>query len=92
VPIPGFAVGFVTLCLVNSSAPLMPELAHVYAPIKAWLVELSTWGLLIAIGALGLGTSFSAIAMVGWRHLATVASTTLVILFLVTAGLLVVGP
>jgi uncharacterized integral membrane protein (TIGR00698 family) len=91
VPFPGFAVAFVALCLVNSAVPFIPALAPAYAPVKAGLVVLSTWGLLIAIGALGLATSFSAIAMVGWRHLATVAGTTLVILILVTGGLLVVG-
>jgi uncharacterized membrane protein YadS len=44
---------------------------------------------LIAIGALGLGTSISAIAKLGWRHAATVTGTTLVILVVVTVGLLV---
>jgi len=51
------------------------------------LIEASTWGLLIAISALGLGTSLTAIAALGWRHVATVAGTTLVILAVVTAGL-----
>ena len=40
-----------------------------------------------AISALGLGTSLTAIAPLGWRHVATVAGTTLVILAVVTAGL-----
>jgi len=42
---------------------------------------------LIAIGALGLGTSVTAIAALGWRHVATVIGTTVVILVVVTAGL-----
>ena len=47
--------------------------------------------LLIAIGALGLNTSFKAITQLGWRHIATVTGTTLVILVIVTAGLVVIG-
>jgi uncharacterized membrane protein YadS len=42
---------------------------------------------LIAISALGLGTSLTAIAALGWRHVATVTGTTLVILAVVTVGL-----
>ena len=55
--------------------------------IKLPLIEASTWGLLIAISALGLGTSLTAIAALGWRHVATATGTTLVILAVVTVGL-----
>jgi uncharacterized membrane protein YadS len=89
VPVPVFAFGFLALCIVNSFAPSIPELAGIYAPLKALLVTLSNWGLLIAIGALGLSTSFSAILALGWRHVATVTGTTVVILLVVTAGLFV---
>lgn len=87
VGIPGFALVFLVLCIVNSGAPLLPGVAALYAPVKTLLVEVSTWGLLIAIAALGLGTSVRAIAILGWRHVATVAVTTLVILVAVTAPL-----
>jgi uncharacterized membrane protein YadS len=46
--------------------------------------------LLIAIAALGLSTSLGAVAALGWRHVVTVSGTTLVILFVVTAGLVLV--
>jgi uncharacterized membrane protein YadS len=59
--------------------------------VKALLGTVSTWGLLLAIGALGLGTSLPAIARLGWRHVATVTGTTVVILGLVTVGLVVIG-
>jgi uncharacterized membrane protein YadS len=62
--------------------------ASIFALIKVPLIEASTWGLLIAISALGLGTSLTAIAALGWRHVATVIGTTCVIFFLVTAGLM----
>jgi uncharacterized integral membrane protein (TIGR00698 family) len=87
VPIPLFAVVFVALCALNSSADSFPALALMLAWIKPPLIEASTWGLLIAISALGLGTSLTGIAALGWRHVATVAGTTLVILAVVTAGL-----
>jgi uncharacterized integral membrane protein (TIGR00698 family) len=87
IPIPVFALVFVGLCVLNSIAAAFPAVTPVFARIKAPLIEASTWGLLIAISALGLGTSVSAIAALGWRHVATVIGTTLVILVVVTAGL-----
>ena len=57
IPIPVFALVFVALCVLNSIAAAIPAIAPAFAHIKAPLIEASTWGLLIAIGALGLGTS-----------------------------------
>jgi uncharacterized integral membrane protein (TIGR00698 family) len=88
IPIPVFALVFVGLCVLNSIAAAFPAIAPTFAQIKAPLIEASTWGLLIAISALGLGTSLTAIAALGWRHVATVIGTTLVILVVVTAGLM----
>jgi uncharacterized integral membrane protein (TIGR00698 family) len=88
VPVPVFAFVFLALCILNSVLPSVAAVAPLYARIKAALVEASTDGLLIAIGALGLGTSVSAIGMLGWRHIATVGATTLVILVVATGGLL----
>jgi len=51
------------------------------------MIDASNWGLLLAIGALGLGTSISAIVALGWRAIATVVGTTVVILVVVTGGL-----
>jgi uncharacterized integral membrane protein (TIGR00698 family) len=89
VPVPVFALAFLALCLVNSVAPNLPGLAPVYAPVKTVLVTASSWGLLVAIAALGLGTSPTAILRIGWRHIAVFTGTTLVILSIVTAALLV---
>jgi uncharacterized integral membrane protein (TIGR00698 family) len=88
VPVPVFAFVFLALCLINSLMPSMPILMPLYEAAKPILVELSTWGLLIAIGALGLSTSLRAIGRLGWRHVATVTGTTAVILVVCT-GLLV---
>jgi uncharacterized integral membrane protein (TIGR00698 family) len=91
VPIPVFALGFLALCAVNSFAPTVVEIAPLYAAIKPPLAEISTWGLLIAISALGLGTSIADISERGWRHIATVSGTTLVVLCTVTVGLMLLG-
>jgi uncharacterized integral membrane protein (TIGR00698 family) len=87
VPVPVFALVFLALAAVNSVVPSIPGLAPIYAPVKAALGLASTWGLLIAIGALGLGTSLTAILAIGWRHVAVFFGTTLVILAVATAGL-----
>jgi uncharacterized membrane protein YadS len=86
VPVPGFAFIFLALCLLNTIAEsyVWPG----YGPVKSVLVHASTWGLLIAIAALGLGSSLSAIAALGWRHVATVSGTTLLLLLIVAAALL----
>jgi uncharacterized integral membrane protein (TIGR00698 family) len=89
IPIPVFALVFVALCVLNSIAAAFPAITPAFAQIKAPLIEASTWGLLIAISALGLGTSLTAIAALGWRHVATVIGTTLVILVVTTGGLLI---
>jgi len=90
VPVPVFAIVFLLLCILNSAAPLVPSWMPVYAPAKSVLVEISTWGLLLAIGALGLGTSVKTIVGLGWRHITTVLGTTAVIFAMVTGGLLLV--
>jgi uncharacterized integral membrane protein (TIGR00698 family) len=87
IPIPLFAIVFVALCVLNSIAAPFPAAARMLAWIKLPLIEASTWGLLTAISALRLGTSLTAIAPLGWRHVATVTGTTLVILAVVTVGL-----
>ena len=82
---------FLVLCLVNSLLATQPALADLYQPIRTMLLSISTWGLLIAIAALGLGTSLGAMARLGWRHLALVTGTSLVILVIVTGSLLALG-
>src|SRR5665213_3109105 len=88
VPVPGFALVFLALCFINSAMLLAPQASFAFVPVKHGLVEASTWGLLIAIGALGLDTSVSAIVSLGWRHVATVVASTAVMFALVTGFLL----
>jgi len=89
VPVPVFAFVFLALCILNSIVPSIAPLAPGYAWARGWLIDFSTWGLLIAISALGLGTSVAAIGRLGWRHVATVTGTTMVILVVVTAALVI---
>jgi uncharacterized integral membrane protein (TIGR00698 family) len=89
VPVPAFALAFLALCLVNSFVPLVPGAGGVYAPLKSAAGFISTWGLLVAMAALGLGTSVTAITRLGWRHVAIVTGTTLVILVVVAGVLLI---
>lgn len=86
-PLPVFAFAFLGLCILNSVAPSIHALAAPFAAFKAAAGFVSTWGLLIAIAALGLGTSLTAITQLGWRHVATVFGATLVILGVVAGGL-----
>jgi uncharacterized integral membrane protein (TIGR00698 family) len=87
VPVPVFALVFLVLCIVNSVVPFVPALVPVYGPVKSVLVDISNWGLLLAIGALGLGTSVQTITGLGWRHITTVLGATAVIFIVVTGGL-----
>jgi uncharacterized membrane protein YadS len=68
--------------------PTIASLAPAYGLVKPWLVELSNDGMLVAIAALGLGTSLGAIASLGWRHVLTVCATTAVILAVVSLSLM----
>ena len=88
VPVPVFGIVFLVLCTLNNAVPVMPTLVPTYTPIKSVLVETSTWGMLLAIGALGLGTSIKTIIGLGWRHITTVLGATAVIFVSVTGGLL----
>jgi uncharacterized integral membrane protein (TIGR00698 family) len=93
VPIPLFAVAFVLLACLNSAMAGMPNLSAAlhYPALKSALGTASTWGLLIAISALGLGTSLKSLASIGWRHIAVFMGATAVILLLVLFGVLLGG-
>jgi len=88
VAMPTFAIMFLVLCIINSICSSIPAIAEGYHAVKSFAVELSTWGLLLAISAIGLNTSMKAMANLGWRHIANLVGTTLVIAMLMTLGLL----
>ncbi len=85
---PIFAVIFLVLVLVNTAVTAMPAAASLYLPVKSLLGEVSRWGLLLAIAALGLGTSITAILDTGWRHVAVFLGATVVILVVATGGIM----
>lgn len=90
IPVPVFALVFVALALFNSIAPMLSGVAPIYAAVKPTLDQTAGGALLLAIAALGLSTSLNAITSLGWRHLATILASTMVILVFVAAGLLMV--
>jgi uncharacterized membrane protein YadS len=89
--VPMFAIMFLVLCIVNTVASSMPALAPVYIPVKAVLDVAATWGLLLAIAALGAGTSVGELRYINWRHGAVFFVATAVILLAIAAGLRVMG-
>ena len=90
-PVPGFTVAFLVLCVINSILLSIPALNPVYLPIKHLLSQISSWGLLIAIAALGLGTSLDQLLRVDWRQLTVFLAATLLILTIGTAGIALLG-
>jgi uncharacterized integral membrane protein (TIGR00698 family) len=91
VPVPMFAIMFLVLCFVNTLATSMPSLAPVYGPVKAVFDLAANWGLLLAIAALGAGTTVTELRYIDWRHGAVFVAATAVILLAVVLGLWVVG-
>jgi uncharacterized integral membrane protein (TIGR00698 family) len=86
VPAPIFAYVFIILCVVNSFMPtaLMPF----FLPVKAFLLQVSFWLMLVSIAAMGLQTSFLSILTVGWRGLSLFLSATLFMLIFIIVGIL----
>ncbi len=89
--VPMFAVAFLVLCVVNSILLAIPFLKPLYLPIKQLLSQVSSWGLLVAIGALGLGTSLEQLLKVDWRQLIVFLAATVLILVIGTAGAAMFG-
>jgi uncharacterized integral membrane protein (TIGR00698 family) len=87
VALPTFAIVFLVLCIINSICSTIPAITASYHEVKSVAVEVSTWGLLLAISAIGLNTSMKAMSDLGWRHIANLMVTTIVILAAVTMGL-----
>ncbi|WP_333792973.1 YeiH family protein [Hyphomicrobium sp.] len=88
VAVPVFAIVFLVLCILNSILSTIDVISVPYDFAKSVVVELSTWGLLLAIAAIGLNTSLKAIAELGWRHIVILIGTALVILTAMTALLM----
>ena len=86
VPLPGFAFAFIALAALNSVLPATP-VAEAYAALRGVLNEAARWGMLMAIAALGIGTSFGALTRVGWRHVAVFSAATLLLLAIALAGI-----
>lgn len=79
-PFPWFLIGFAALVALGSLG-LLPKLAITVAD------ETSRWCLVAAVAALGMKTSFQALAKVGWRPVALVVLETVWIALVVLGSL-----
>lgn len=70
--LPGFLVGFTALVILNSLGLFSERVISVVG-------QISNWCLVIAIAALGMKTSFKALADVGWRAISLVVAETIFI-------------
>jgi uncharacterized integral membrane protein (TIGR00698 family) len=86
VPVPGFAVAFILLCLINSVMPAT-GMGSTYSTFQAVAAKASSSGLLLAIAALGLGTSLRSLFMIGWRYLAVFTGASAFIVGMIAAAL-----
>ena len=84
-PVPLFLVGFAALVAANS-------LGLLAKPVVDGASVLSRWCLVTAIAALGMKTSFKALAAVGWKPVALMIAETLWIAGLVLASVLLLHP
>lgn len=80
-PIPWFLFGFAVLVVLNS-------LGILAKPVSEAASDVSRWSLVIAIGALGVKTSFKSIFAVGWRPVILMIAETAWIGLLVLGSLL----
>lgn len=78
--VPRFALFFVGFCVLNTLLGSLPALAPVYAPLRAGLLQLSGLLLLLALAAMGMGTTLRGVLACGWRPLAVFGAGALVIL------------
>ena len=79
--LPGFAVAFLVLVLVNSSG-LLPTM------VTGWGNDASRWCLVMAIAAIGMKTQIRDIVSVGWRPVALMVMETVLLAALVLGWLL----
>lgn len=79
-PVPGFLIGFVALVAVNSWGGI-PE------PLRLGLVDLSRWGIIMAVAAIGMKTSLKSLMDVGGRAVTIIVAETVFLLCIVVAAL-----
>lgn len=78
--LPAFLVAFLVLVVLNSMGLFSEQ-------IISMVGKISSWCLVIAIAALGMKTSFKALAEIGWRAVALVVAQTV---FIAVTGLLMI--
>jgi uncharacterized integral membrane protein (TIGR00698 family) len=79
--IPGFLIGFAVLAALNSLHAI-PQAA------LPTLAQISRWGLVAAIAALGMKTSIRSVAKLGFRPVILLVAETILLMLLVIAAIL----
>lgn len=82
--IPLFLMAFALLVVVNS-------LGLIPASVMSFLGQCSRWCLIVAIAALGMKTSLSELAHIGWLPLVLVIAETLFLFVVVSIGMWIAG-
>jgi uncharacterized membrane protein YadS len=82
--LPGFAVAFLVLVLVNSTG-VLPMM------VTGWGNDASRWCLVMAIAAIGMKTQIRDIVSVGWRPVALMLLETAVLAAFVLGWLMFRG-
>lgn len=77
-PVPGFLIGFIVLVALNSVAALPEQLRSV-------LADLSRWGVIMAVAAIGMKTSLKSLLDVGGRAITIIVAESLFLLCIVIA-------
>jgi uncharacterized integral membrane protein (TIGR00698 family) len=78
--IPGFLIGFAVLAALNS----MHAIPQAALPV---LAQISRWGLVIAIAAMGMKTSLRAVATLGFRPVLLLVAETVLLAAMVIAAI-----
>jgi uncharacterized integral membrane protein (TIGR00698 family) len=75
--IPVFAIAFLAFCVLNSAMELMPPVMPVYGSVRGFLNAVASYGMLMAVAALGTSTSFRMLRSIDWRWFTCFAAAAL---------------
>lgn len=81
-PVPFFLVAFVLIVLVNNLGLIPPQVSDMMGTVSGWCF-------VVAIGALGMKTSFQGLIEIGWRPIALVLAESTFLSLLMLGWLLI---
>jgi len=90
--VPRFAIGFLILCVINSSLQALPGPSAVYMPLRSAVIDMTNAGLAVSIAALGIGTSMPTLWGLGVRPIAVFLLAAVTILAGALGSVLILVP